>query len=164
MKLWIHPFLEYVFLAAGLSLCTYLFVSLKQELQRLNKRQQEAQQALAEVVEKLRSELAAVQGAMAELDERTAALPQFHPPKPSMNTSRRSQVLRMHRRGDRPEQIAAALNLPQNEVDLLLKLHQARPGPATAQPGLAPYSPAEEQPVQPVDGPGEAEQSGGAAG
>jgi DNA-binding NarL/FixJ family response regulator len=42
-----------------------------------------------------------------------------------MNTSRRSQVLRMHRRGERPEQIAAALGLPQNEVDLLLKLQRA---------------------------------------
>jgi hypothetical protein len=30
----------------------------------------------------------------------------------------------MHRRGDNPEQIAAALGVPQQEIDLLLKVHQ----------------------------------------
>ena len=44
-------------------------------------------------------------------------------PKPGMNVVKRSQALRMHRRGDRPEQIAAALDLPRQEVDLLLKVH-----------------------------------------
>jgi len=30
----------------------------------------------------------------------------------------------MRRRGENPETIAAALSLPRNEVDLLLKVHQ----------------------------------------
>jgi hypothetical protein len=46
-------------------------------------------------------------------------------PRPSLNINRRHQVLRLRRRGDRPEQIAAALGVPLNEVELLLKLHQA---------------------------------------
>ena len=45
-------------------------------------------------------------------------------PKPGFNLSKRSQVLRMHRRGDSPENISAALDLPRQEVDLLLKVHR----------------------------------------
>ena len=125
MEALIHPLIEYLFLAAGLVLCTLLFLSLKQELQRIKQSRVIQQQALADTLEKLRSEIGAIRNALAEVDEKAGALPQFYPPKPSMNTSRRSQVLRMHRRGERPEQIAAALGLPQNEVDLLLKLQRA---------------------------------------
>jgi len=42
----------------------------------------------------------------------------------AMNLSRRAQILRMSKRGERPEQIAAAMSLPLNEVSLVLKLHQ----------------------------------------
>jgi len=41
-----------------------------------------------------------------------------------LNLNKRGQVLRMRRRGENPETIAAALSIPQNEVDLLLKVHQ----------------------------------------
>ena len=51
-----------------------------------------------------------------------AAPPGF--PKPGLNLSKRSHALRMHRRGERAEQIAAALDLPRQEVDLLLKVHR----------------------------------------
>ncbi len=60
-----------------------------------------------------------------ELELRLSRLPQLSAPKPSMNLARRSQALRMYRRGERPEQIAAALGIPQGEVDLLLKLHRS---------------------------------------
>jgi hypothetical protein len=38
--------------------------------------------------------------------------------------NKRSQVLRMQRRGDAPEQIAIALEVPLQEVDLLLKVQR----------------------------------------
>jgi DNA-binding NarL/FixJ family response regulator len=44
--------------------------------------------------------------------------------KPSMNVTRRSQALRLHRKGDSSERIAAALELPRQEIDLLIKVHQ----------------------------------------
>jgi hypothetical protein len=53
-----------------------------------------------------------------------AAEPAPGVPGPSLNLSRRSQALRMHRRGDTAEQIAAALDLPRQEVELLLKVHR----------------------------------------
>jgi hypothetical protein len=42
-----------------------------------------------------------------------------------VNANQRTQVLRLARRGDRPEQIAAELRVPKNEVDLLLKVQRA---------------------------------------
>ena len=45
-------------------------------------------------------------------------------PKAGFNLSKRSQALRMHRRGEEPAQIAAALDLPRQEVELLLKVHR----------------------------------------
>ena len=45
-------------------------------------------------------------------------------PRPGLNLNKRSQALRLHRRGDAPEQIATALELPLQEVQLLLKVQQ----------------------------------------
>ena len=45
-------------------------------------------------------------------------------PKLGLNLSKRSNALRMHRRGEGAEQIAAALELQRQEVDLLLKVHR----------------------------------------
>jgi hypothetical protein len=45
-------------------------------------------------------------------------------PRPGLNLTKRSQALRMHRLGDPPERIAAALEIPTQQVDLLLKVHR----------------------------------------
>ena len=45
-------------------------------------------------------------------------------PKPGMNLTRRSHALRLHRTGSSPEHIASALEVPLQEVDLLLKVHE----------------------------------------
>ena len=46
------------------------------------------------------------------------------PPKPGLNLTNRSQALRMFRRGESPEQIAKSLEVPRQEIDLLLKVHR----------------------------------------
>jgi hypothetical protein len=43
--------------------------------------------------------------------------------RPGLNLTTRSQALRMHRRGESAENIARALEVPRQEVDLLLKVH-----------------------------------------
>ena len=45
-------------------------------------------------------------------------------PKPGLNLNKRSQALRMHRRGETADGIAAALELPRQEVELLVKVHR----------------------------------------
>lgn len=39
------------------------------------------------------------------------------------NLGKRTQALRMHRQGESPERIAVTLQLPRQEVELLLKVH-----------------------------------------
>jgi cell division protein FtsB len=51
-----------------------------------------------------------------------AAMPAL--PRAGLNLSTRRQALRMHRRGDAPAQIAAALEVPLQEIELLLKVHR----------------------------------------
>jgi hypothetical protein len=45
-------------------------------------------------------------------------------PRAGLNLGKRSQALRMHRRGDSADQIAASLEVPRQEVELLLKVHR----------------------------------------
>ena len=45
-------------------------------------------------------------------------------PRPGLNLSKRSQALRLHRRGESAEKIATELQVPRQEVDLLLKVHR----------------------------------------
>lgn len=112
-------------LAIGLGFCTFLFVTLKLDLQRVHKHHADIEARLEGLLRDSSSEIDAVKSGLKSVEEKAGALPQVSAPKPGMNMTRRSQVLRMHRRGERPEQIAAALNLPLNEVELLLKVHQA---------------------------------------
>ena len=74
-------------------------------------------------IEPLKSAIETMAGEIRELQQQPsfsgAALP-----KQTLNLTKRSQALRMNRRGDGPEQIAAALEMPLQEVDLLLKVHR----------------------------------------
>jgi hypothetical protein len=45
------------------------------------------------------------------------------PLKPGFNLSKRSQALRMARHGSQPQEIAEALEVPAQEIELLLKVH-----------------------------------------
>jgi len=114
-----------VLLAAGIALCAFLFLSLKQELRLLRKRHLEQTQLADHLARQLRSEIAHLKRVLVEVDGKASQLPQLSPPRPAMNTTRRSQILRMNRRGERPDQIAAALGVPKGEIDLLLKIDQA---------------------------------------
>jgi len=72
----------------------------------------------------LRAAVEACASQLRELDERPAARPALSAARPALNLGKRSQAIRMHRHGDPPELIAAALDIPRQEVDLLLKVHR----------------------------------------
>jgi DNA-binding NarL/FixJ family response regulator len=84
----------------------------------------------------IRSKDAAVGASMAELQARLEALarevrelerqPDFagNNTRAGMNITRRTQILRLHRRGESAESIAAALGLRRHEVELLVKVHR----------------------------------------
>ncbi|HWC98023.1 MAG TPA: hypothetical protein VG456_14785 [Candidatus Sulfopaludibacter sp.] len=46
------------------------------------------------------------------------------PPRGGLNLAKRSQALRLHRHGNPAGQIASVLDIPLQEVELLLKVHQ----------------------------------------
>jgi hypothetical protein len=75
-------------------------------------------------VRDLRDAVEALAAHVHEARQSPAALPEPGMPRAGLNLSKRSQALRMHRRGDGVEQIASALEVPRQEVDLLLKVHR----------------------------------------
>jgi len=111
-------------LMATVLLGVYLFVCLKKEIWRLERRWDNGAQALTQQVEQAHFAVGELKVGLREAEERTGMLVPPTPPTSGMNLSKRTQALRMSRRGERPERIAAALGLPQKEVELLVKVHR----------------------------------------
>jgi hypothetical protein len=79
--------------------------------------------------EAVRSETAALRQQVEQLTLRLAQVEQnaesvIPAPRSAFNLSKRSHVLRLARRGDSSSQIASSLEMPRQEVDLFLKVHQ----------------------------------------
>jgi hypothetical protein len=75
-------------------------------------------------IRSLQTALETLSSEVRNLSQHPVAAQAAGPLKPGLNLSKRSQALRMHRRGDSLEQIGAALEIPLQEVDLLLKVHR----------------------------------------
>jgi hypothetical protein len=127
-----HPLIYYGFLAAGINICLFLFLTMKREMKSLECRTRRQLEACETEAQQMRRTIEELRSAIQGQEERQAAAAAAPANWTGMNITRRAQVLRMYRRGERPEQIAAALGLPQNEVDLLLKLHAAVTGAVQA--------------------------------
>ena len=74
-------------------------------------------------LQSVRDSLEALAAQLHDLQNHPPVAPPPGLPKPGLNLSKRSHALRMHRRGEGAEQIAAALDLQRQEVELLLKVH-----------------------------------------
>ena len=99
--------LPYALLAVGLGLCLFLFGSLKMEMRAIEKRAREKQAALESEIRRL--------GEAAEQPRPVAV-------NGCMDLTKRTHALRMERRGESAPTIAAALGVPRNEIDLMLKV------------------------------------------
>ena len=119
-----HPALHYAIVAAGMIFCLVLFGSMKQEMRNLEKRLMSRQIASGEALAVLQARLDSLAEEMQQAEEQSAMLVPPAPARSGLNLSARSQALRMHRRGESPDQIASALGLPRNEVELLLKVQK----------------------------------------
>jgi hypothetical protein len=75
-------------------------------------------------LQSVRDSLEALAAQLHDLQNHPPVAPPPGIPKPGLNLSKRSHALRMHRHGEGAEQIAAALDLPRQEVELLLKVHR----------------------------------------
>jgi hypothetical protein len=121
----LHPLTNYAFLVAGIGLCLWLCFHCQRGLAAVKQRSRSDRDIYDLRIGSLTFEIAKLRQRLQEAEEQVAVACAPAAPKAGMNLTRRSQVLRMHRRGERPEQIAAALQVPNSEVELLLKLHLA---------------------------------------
>lgn len=87
---------------------------------RANKRQQ----ALESELGKLRGAAQDLRSRLNEYERYAESMGPPGPPAPGALLNRRTQALRLLRRGDRPEQVAMALSAPRQEVELLQKVQQ----------------------------------------
>lgn len=126
------PLGYYLLLVVGLALCLYLFVLLKCEIRKLETRWTRRHQALEETIRKMQADIEDARTRLREAEERAGVLVPPVPPRSGLNLNKRTQALRMFARGSSPEQIAAALTLPENEVQLLLKVQRVLTEPAQA--------------------------------
>ncbi|MEX2264747.1 MAG: hypothetical protein WD696_22525 [Bryobacteraceae bacterium] len=120
----LHPLVGYGLAVAGWSLCLSLFVGLKRESRRAEERRAKRHAELETSVAELKAHCQALDAARKNLEERPAPAPPPPPFSNALNLTKRSQALQLHRRGDTPEQIAKSLNVPVNEICLLLKVHR----------------------------------------
>lgn len=110
--------------AGGMLICAGLFVTLKMEM-RTRERRARAQwdAALAAAT----GQIGMLEARLAEMEQTLRELQQNAcgpAPRPGLNLTSRTQVLRRRRQGEDAGQIAAALGLSRTEVELLLKVDQ----------------------------------------
>lgn len=115
----IHPIELYGVLALAGSCLLYAFI-VHLEMRTLARRGRERHQRLENRLDQITE---AAERWQSQLEEIARPAPASQPGQ-SLNLNKRGQVLRMKRRGETPETIAAALRIPQNEVTLLLKVHE----------------------------------------
>jgi len=123
MELLSHPATVFAACAVTVVGALLLFFSLKRELAAFEARRNAESEARAEELSRLERRIVQLEQELEE--ERKNALARAAPPGQSMNLSKRSQALRMHRLGEPPDRIAQMLGLSRGEVDLLLKVHRA---------------------------------------
>lgn len=118
------PIAPYLFMTAGLSLCVFIFASLKREVHSLRVRLYERETEQDTASGELQAQIAEMRAELRAAEERTAQLVPPAPARSGLNLNVRTQALRMLRHGAAAESIASKLGLPRHEVALLLKVHQ----------------------------------------
>ena len=116
----LFPVIGYASIAAALCVCLYLFFTLKRGMDSAQRKGAAEIHRLTEELQTLRTRLSELEGEMTSASASKNSLP---PPR-SINVAKRTQALRMLRRGDGPERIVAAMGLSLREVQLLMKVHK----------------------------------------
>jgi DNA-binding NarL/FixJ family response regulator len=99
--------------------CLVLFVSLKGDLRACERR---SKKKLAAMERDWDAKIQLLDERWEELSQISGLLVPPTPPRSGLNLTKRSQALQMFRRGETPQDIAAALSIPRNEVELLVKV------------------------------------------
>lgn len=106
----------------GIALSIVAIVHSKSSARYFDRRSHTTQARLDAELESAKEKVNELAGEVCQIRDQTPQTPAL--PRSGFNVSTRSQALRMHRRGDSPGQIASALQVPLQEVELLLKVHR----------------------------------------
>jgi len=123
LERYLIPIAPYALLAAGAIVWLLFFVSLQKEISRLKSRLKRRQETGLASGDELRSKLEGLANRLRDAEERAGIVTSPVSLAPSMNLNKRTQVLRMSRRGEPASNIAASLSIPRKEVELLLKIY-----------------------------------------
>ena len=124
LERYLIPLAPYLLLAVAAMAGLFLFSSLEREIRRLKSRLRRQTQGELVSQEELQISLEGLNERLREAEERASIPIQAASVKPSLNLNKRTQALRMSRRGAPSTNIAAALSLPRKEVELLLKIER----------------------------------------
>lgn len=122
---WIlSPLTIYGVILMALIATLVMFVTAKLEIQQALNEARKARLTLDGAIEEMSAGMGQLRAEMAT----TVVAAAVSAPGPGLNLTRRTQALRMLRRGETLESIASALRTPRNEIELLVKLQQLTPG------------------------------------
>jgi hypothetical protein len=117
------PLAPFLLIGIQSALCLFFFLSLEHEIRLVNLRFRHRHSAQESATRELKIQVAELGARLVEAEERAGVLVAPSPPKSGLNLNKRTQVIRLSRRGEQVETIAATLDLPRREVELLLKVH-----------------------------------------
>ena len=131
METLVHPIAVYSVMLAGFAALLTLHVSVVRQLSAMRKAAEDELGANRLEFSRLRAELTeSLAGHEWAGATAAAAAGGWTGTSAPLNVSKRSQALRLSRRGQAPERIAAALGLTRREVELLLKVQRSVAGAA----------------------------------
>ncbi len=119
------PLAPFLLIGINSVLCLFFFLCLGHETRIMNLRWKRRQTAQESITNNLKAQVAELRARMLDTEDRAQVPVPPIPPKSGLNLIKRSQVIRMSRRGEQAGKIAASLNLPQREVELLLKVNSS---------------------------------------
>lgn len=131
LSLLLHPVALLGLVATAMCLCIYLFLSSKRELHAERYAWSVSRTALEGRLQRLQEELGELRSGIATplveppvmAEARPAAQPVMSSPVP-MEERTRAEALALRNAGFSAERIAPVLQLPENEVELLLKIQR----------------------------------------
>ncbi len=117
------PLAPFLLIGINSVLCLFFFLCLDHEMRIMRLRCRRRETAQESATGELKVRVADLSVRVRDAEERAGVLVPPMPPRSGLNLNKRSQVIRMSRHGEQAEKIAASLNLPQREVELLLKVY-----------------------------------------
>ncbi len=108
----------------ALLLAVAAFCQARGSTRAVGKLRKTAVTGLETAVQGLRSDLEGLAAQIHDMQQLPPPASTAAPPRGGLNLAKRSEALRLHRHGNSVAQIASTLEIPLQEVELLLKVHR----------------------------------------